>query len=210
MVQVILANASNLEATKVWDKFESKIKIATKNYQGVAHQKNGEIYFDINEAAAGDVINNPYQLLFHEGAHNIDFLNARNGEYFSEYYENNALIKAIKKDLQKLIEDKMAQLQIEENQAYENLRSELRKNFTLKDRANFSDILSAYSDNDYNLGVGHPKGYWQKSGDALKSREVFADFMDAAITNKVAYEMLKQYLPTASKVFEEMLKELLK
>ena len=58
---------------------------------------------NINETAKGDAASKPYQNLFHEGGHNIDFLNAQNGKYFSERYKNGALLQAINDDFSDLL-----------------------------------------------------------------------------------------------------------
>ena len=59
------------------------------------------------------------------------------------------------------------------------------------------------------MGAGHSKKYWQDGGEAVKSREVFAGFLDAALANAEAFNLLNRYLPTASKTFDEMLDRLL-
>lgn len=52
--------------------------------------------------------------------------------------------------------------------------------------------------------------YWLKGGRALKSREAFAEFMEAGLVNAPAYKILCRHLPTAAKTFDAMLEELLK
>ena len=41
-------------------------------------------------------------------------------------------------------------------------------------------------------------------------KEAFAEFIDSSIAGEESLAMLKKYLPTASKIFEEMMEELLK
>ena len=200
VVQVILANAPNIKAAQVWAKFEDRIKIGATNTKGSAYHKEGVLYFDITEIAKGDVINKPYQILFHEGAHNIDFLASEEGKRFSEIYKGGAFLKTIDFEFKELLSS---------FQSYEKLRKEWRK-YTRIERAALSDILSGYTDNKVSLGIGHNAEYWTAGGESIKSREAFADFFDAAIANESAYKLLQKYLPKTEVIFEEMLDELLK
>ena len=197
-VQIILANAPNHKAAEVWAKFENKVRIGAIDRGKTAVHFNGAIYFNINEVMRGDVINEPYQLLFHEGAHNIDHALAKNGQNLSEYYGDEALLKAIEKDFAKL----MPNIAV--------LKNNWIREYGLKERALLSDLLGLYSDGEHHLGTGHDRKYWLEGGRPRKSHEAFAIFMEASLANAPAYKILSRHLPTAAKIFNVMMEDLLK
>ena len=101
-------------------------------------------------------------------------------------------------------------LKVQPNTVYDKLKEEWERVYTKLDRADFSDIFSGYTNVRYNLGAGRDAAYWRKDGNSVRSGEAFAEFFDSAIANKATYAILKAHLPTAEKVFSEMLSELLK
>ena len=184
VIQVILANAPNPKAAQVWSKFEGEIKIAATDYKGTAIHKGGLLYLDVAEVAAGDAINKPYQILFHESVHGIDYHNRENGKYFSEWYKEGAFLKAIKADFEELISATKSKLKTKsEEEAYANLQHEWKK-YSRITRALLSDLLSAQTNNKYNLGIGHNAKYWQDGGETIKYHEGLSDFAEAALVNK--------------------------
>ena len=163
--------------------------------------------------------------------------------YFSCRFKDGAFGKALKSDLDNLIENrkKILQAEVERkiaesdrewlikngylkpymkavpqnvlislDEIYNSLRIEFMSKYSRSEISGFSDIISAYSDGQYNFGAAHRQNYWLKGGNRAKIQEAFAEFMEAAIANEKSYELLKTTLPTAHKVFEEMLEELLK
>lgn len=92
--------------------------------------------------------------------------------------------------------------------AYSALKKELTSAYSAVERANFSDVFSGYTSGKYDLGYGHSQKYWKERGDFARSTEAFAEFFSAAIANPQSYEVLKANLPTAEKVFNELLDEL--
>lgn len=93
--------------------------------------------------------------------------------------------------------------------AYSALEDELRNAYSAIERANFSDVFSGYTSGKYDLGYGHSQKYWKDLGDFARSTEAFAEFFSAAIANPQSYELLKTNLPTAEKIFNELLDELI-
>ena len=94
--------------------------------------------------------------------------------------------------------------------AYAALEEELTSVYSAIERANFSDVFSGYTSGKYCLGYGHSQKYWKERGDFARSTEAFAEFFSAAIANPQSYEILKTHLPTAEKVFEELLDDLIR
>lgn len=210
LLQIALANAPNPKAVKVWEKFENQFKISQPAHKNTAYHESGVIYLDVDVAVAGDAIHTPFQVLFHESAHAIDFLNSVGDDFFSEHFRSGALFEAFKNDFDHLLKNEMSRLQSDKDHACESLCKIWRSQHSLKNRANFSDLLNAYTDGEHTLGAGHSKNYWLRGGQSAKSREIFAGFMDAALANATAFDLLKRQLPSTSKVFDEMLDELLK
>lgn len=244
-IQEILVSAPNSEAVSVWRKFEKRLKIAATEAMKMEN-KDEYLLLNLERLEAGEATSKPYQKLFHEGAHAIDFLNGVGGKYFSEIYKNGAFLKAINADLENLIEAKHAELQavldkkasaldwdwlirnryasiadrrkgkisfrlkVQTNTVYDKLKEEWERVYAKLDRANFSDILDGYTTGRLNLGAKHEANYWSQGGKSVRSGEAFAEFFDSAIANQAAYAILKTHLPTAEKIFSEMLSELLK
>ena len=93
--------------------------------------------------------------------------------------------------------------------------TEMKANYSLLDRSSLSDTFEGYAYSHYALefrfGSGHGKEYWQwAKGRERISHETFAHFVESAIANPGSLEVLNKFLPTASKVFDEMLDEILK
>ena len=75
-----------------------------------------------------------------------------------------------------------------------------------------SDILEGATKGKIQCGVGHGKKYWRKrTYNGIEhglATEAFAEMIDSAIANPESLELIKKYLPTAYKVFEEMIEAL--
>ena len=97
--------------------------------------------------------------------------------------------------------------------AYQALEKEIRTIPKLAG-ARLSDILSGVTKDRYHGYTHHTSTYW-KGGtingvEHALMKEAFAEFIDSSIAGEESLAMLKKYLPTASKIFEEMMEELLK
>ena len=101
-------------------------------------------------------------------------------------------------------------LKVQANTVYDKLKEEWERVYTKLDRANFSDVFDGYTTGRLNLGAKHEANYWSQDDKSVRSGEAFAEFFDSAIANQAAYAILKTHLPTAEKIFSEMLSELLK
>ena len=115
----VVENTKHTKAAQVWGKFEGEVRVGSVTEKRAYHM-SGKIYFDIAETAAGDTISTPYQTIFHEGGHLIDWWNLKfndttwRHEYFSLRYKNTAFLKALDKDFKRMIDAKKAELQAEQ------------------------------------------------------------------------------------------------
>ena len=111
----IVETTQHSKAAQVWCKFEDRVN-PTLRTDDRAFQQGSKIYFNLDIAAAGTTVGNPYQVIFHESGHFIDWLKSsinnakRRYEYFSQSYRSEAFLKAIDKDLKKLIDAKIAEI----------------------------------------------------------------------------------------------------
>ena len=60
-----------------------------------------------------------------------------------------------------------------------------------------------------NAGLGHGKNYWKNSVEN-QSVEAFAEFYASSIANKDSLKVLKNYFPKSYKVYNEIIKEMIK
>ena len=266
----IVENAQHQIAAQVWGKFEKELDVKLHN-KSLSYHSWGTLHLNIERIATGDGLN-PYQVLFHEAGHFIDWTwkvnpNTEGNQYISESYKNGAFLKAINKDLKALIDSKSAQIEasrlarraeiqslidardwqklyregllskvdyealdsryttsakrkkiiesvlsvkVSKDEALKAVAKEIETRTRATTRADLSDILDGYSGGKVNMLAGHGKKYWKDGGNHARATEAFAEFLDSAIANPESYELLKQTLPTAEKVFNEMLEELLK
>ena len=249
----ILNQSANSKAAQVWGKFEKEIKVADAHYvppKGMpeAYHSQGSLYFDVDKISKGDKISKPYQTLFHEGGHCIDYLNRdkATGDFFSVRYKNGEFAKALHSDVDKWISDFKSEFtrhfqnnnvqwfldnkfiskgalnvdgtlpnyfKYRKDFAYQALEQEIR-NIDIIVRADLSDIIEGITKRKVFCGVGHGRKYWQnRTVNGIEHglmKEAFAEFLDSVIANEESFKILQKYLPNASKVFDEMMKELLK
>ena len=115
-VRDLVEGTKHTNAAQIWCKFEDEMRVGSATSAETYHQ-GGKIYFKTKAVAAGDTISTPYQTLFHEGGHLIDWLNLKfnnatwQNEYYSLRYKSGAFIKAIDKDFKQMIKTKKTALQ---------------------------------------------------------------------------------------------------
>ena len=114
---------------------------------------------------------------------------------------NETELKALIKDLKK-----ESFVKVRKAQAYNRVQEEVKKLDNLH-KHDLSDILEGATRGKIQCGWGHGLSYW-KDATSLPI-EAFAEFFSAHMSCKESLETLRKYLPKSSKVFEEMLEELL-
>lgn len=98
--------------------------------------------------------------------------------------------------------------------AYATIENEIRA-MTNAQKADLSDIFEGATRCKVQAGWGHGSGYWRDQDrfagkNAGVAKEAFAEYMSAYMANPESLEQLRKWLPETSKLFEEMLEELLK
>lgn len=104
--RVDACQSSDLQA--VWDKYETKIKVAKVDHQGGAYCQGDNIYVNIAADAKGRSWSAPYATTFHESGHAIDGLAAQlgsvNGQWhLSSTYKNGLFPQTIKDEVNDLV-----------------------------------------------------------------------------------------------------------
>ena len=104
--RVDACQSSDLQA--VWDKYETKIKVAKADHKGGAYCQGDNIYVNIAADAKGRSWSAPYATTFHESGHAIDGLAAQlgsvNGQWhLSSTYKNGLFPQTIKDEVNDLV-----------------------------------------------------------------------------------------------------------
>lgn len=98
--------------------------------------------------------------------------------------------------------------------AYNSVASEICE-MSNADKADLSDLFSGATLNKCEDGWYHDRGYWRPKGSGEDftlmrlSHEGFAEFFSAHTANQESLDVLRKYLPESTKIFEEMLEELI-
>ena len=96
---------------EVWNKNEGKIDIAETDSKDGSSCDYYHLYLDMDAISKGSDFEKPYQVVFHESLHAIDYLNAKRvegkGTLFSSRYKDGIFPKTITKEVKGLIKQKM-------------------------------------------------------------------------------------------------------
>ena len=98
--------------------------------------------------------------------------------------------------------------------AYRSVASEICE-MSNADKADLSDLFSGATLNKCKDGWYHERDYWRPKGSGEDftlmrlSHEGFAEFFSAHTANQESLDVLRKYLPESTKIFEEMLEELI-
>ena len=101
---------------------------------------------------------------------------------------------------------------------YKNAIAELTKDLTSsKDDSEYMDVADMVEGATHGLlrpgGWGHGIEYWKPRADCGKEEnlatEAFAEMTSAELSNPTSLEFIKKHLPTAYKVYQEMIQSLL-
>ena len=87
-----VVNSPDQNASAVWKKYESGIKVADPNYKGHPHCRGDTIHVNGARDAKGNSYEMPYQVTFHESGHAIDSLARKtvtgNSNFFARHYSS--------------------------------------------------------------------------------------------------------------------------
>ena len=205
------------EIQDLWRKYKDEVLIYNPFYDGWEAYYDPEtktVLININDCRSGSRFESPYQVAFHEFAHNIDFklnekINGNGSAAYSETYKDGLLGKTAKKEAADFIENYRAGMEKEKgspvsiNEACEKISEELSLKIPLMERADLSDIFEGATDGKINLGVGHGKDYWKTRDNGI---EIFAEIFSASVCNRGSLNAIKEYFPETYKVFMDIVR----
>ena len=92
---------------KIWNRFAQSLYSIDENYLKTSHYDpvSGGVRLNIEDAAIGDLLLAPYETVFHEYAHQIDYLlnNSSKEKAFSEIYKGGILGKKIEEEVEQAL-----------------------------------------------------------------------------------------------------------
>ena len=199
----------------LWNKYEDKLRVHDINYGSASDipmadkDVSGEygIFINLNRDVKKTDYLNEYQQIFHEFFHCIDFIA---GNTFTWSYKPYAFANTIKADVEAI--------------GYFNDMQQSTAPEDIRKRAYLFDILGGVLNRD-KIGTldgkgkefGHDNDYWEKDIDvhgeivylARIAAETFANMASSAITNIDAFNLMKDKLPNAYKMFIDILKKMI-
>ena len=175
------------------------------------------VYLNISTEAKGSTIATPYQVVFHEFGHHMDYiLNRRYGDgnsnkAFTETYQGGIFGKTIKMEARAAIESYWKQTNgnapMNTREAEKQFCQYIRNNYSMIARGDISDMFEpVMATTQYPFGAGHGSSYWRTRDNG---KEGFAEMYSAKVNNPESWAVINQYFPESVKIFEEMLKVVL-
>ena len=168
------------------------------------------VYLNITKASQGSSYQTPFQVVFHEFGHHMDFIfnrkygNGDNTKGFSETYKNGIFGQTLKKEAKQAILDFAKRKDItDSSEAERKFIKDISSKYSLIARSDISDMFEPVTTKDYPFGVGHGKSYWKKRDNG---KEGFAEMYSAMVNNPESWKAINEYFPESVKIFEEMLK----
>ena len=202
MAQKLLASGND-DAIKLYGKYKDDIAITNPRVRTRAYfsPQTGGIAVSVKNAIAGSDYEEPFQVLFHEFGHNVDWLaggkNART--YLSnQVFNGKRLGDVIMSDFQAF---KQAIGASDNSELIKMLKAE---GMDKKTCGNISDILEACTYRSYPLGIGHGSSYHMKPG--ATEKEFFAEVLDSSVCNSASYNQMKRLFPNAVDMVWQMIK----
>lgn len=91
-MQRMVDGSTDETAKAVWEQVNPKIGVADTKSRGREHQSFGRIYVNVKKNATGDMVYKPYEPIFHESGHAIDWIRSSDGSgagsFLSTTYKN--------------------------------------------------------------------------------------------------------------------------
>lgn len=106
----IINSCENPNLKKLWEQYESDIKVGNAKHDGRAYCSGSKLYVNGENSVKGTSWQKPYQVFFHESGHAIDFLASDKisgtTSYASFNYKNELFPQTIKDEVQELVNEK--------------------------------------------------------------------------------------------------------
>lgn len=201
-----LLDSGNADAINLYGKYANDLAIVNPRVRTQAYfsASRGGIAVSVKKAIAGSNYEAPYQVLFHEFGHNVDW--AAGGKNPIVYLSNKPVngVRLIDTILSDYATFKQGLGASTDSEVITALKAE---NMPLSVRGNISDILEKCTGRSYPLGIGHGTAYHNKPGTTEK--EFFAETLDSCLTNPEAYKQMQRLFPNAVNLVWEMVKGVL-
>ena len=198
-----LLSSGNDDAIKLYGKYKDDIAITNNRVRTRAYFSpgSGGIAVNVKNAIAGSDYEEPFQVLFHEFGHNVDWLA---GGKNRRVYLSNTPINGVR--LQDVIRsDYQAFMQKMGATTNSELITMLKnEGMDKKTCGNISDILEYCTHKSYPLGIGHGASYHFDIG--ATEKEFFAEVLDSSVCNSLSYEQMKRLFPNAVDMVWQMIK----
>ena len=204
-----------LNIRHIWDDCVDLFHVDNPKFRG-----KGAAYYSgidavkmcMSAAAKGDSISKPYQNVFHEFGHHMDYiLNRKYGNKdkltaYSETYKNGIFGQTLKKEAERFLQEFADTHNLK---ARAEIESEfckyVKKNLSLMERADISDMFEpVMKHNAFPFGAGHGLGYWKGRDNG---KEAFAEMYAAIVANEESLDQIKKFFPESYKIFIEMIED---
>jgi len=209
--------AGSDQAKRVFVKYVKGNKVRDSHFSGSAHY-NPELQ-EINMKFTDDLYNprGDGATFFHEHGHLVDNFASiiRKGQKTYEGVSHTAIGSIGDRDFYKAILDDI-QNYIERHVTAHNLsrveaQAAIKQRFSQADSAIYSavsDIYGGATGNKLRGHYGHSKEYWRQLPNALE-KEAFAHMFEASFDpSGKRLELIKEYLPDAYELFQNMMEEI--
>lgn len=168
------------------------------------------VYLNITKASQGSRYQTPFQVVFHEFGHHMDYIfnrkygNGDDTKGFSETYKNGIFGQTLKKEAKQAILDFATSKGINDSsEAEREFVKDVKLKYSLIARSDISDMFEPVTTYDYPFGVGHGRSYWKERDNG---KEGFAEMYSAMVNSPESWKAINEYFPESVKIFEEMLK----
>lgn len=212
-----LIDAADAEERRLFDEFESEIRIANGKLKDGAYYnpQDNAISLNVTQDARGSITSDRYKTILHESAHNIDHVASKTTRPFSYEYENGIFPKTLKQEAKNAISARLKHLKNSNpdatlEMAKASLRKELIQGYEKKAGRYVSDMFSGATSNEVSGLFGHRSSYWKKMGNPGVATEAFAQIYSASIANKSALSIIKSYFPKTYSIYRDIIKEMMR
>lgn len=194
-----LINDSINETGAVFKEYEKDLVYKDVDFHGTPNfsPRTKGIYLDIKKAISGDAIHMPFETLFHESGHMIDFLSGQ----MSVNYRSGELsfYKVITSEINSQIKEfGIGRFRAKVTNATMGLE--------MNQKSGLFDIIGGATKNKIRYRVGHPTSYWNSSS---VPKETFANIFAASLVeDKASYNAIKTILPKTVSFYNEIIKEM--
>lgn len=187
----LLASCERQEVKDIFGKYADELVCRESDLKRGAffRRADGGVHFNAANVKAGNDLEKPFEVAFHEFGHMVDWL-ANGKEY--DYLSNTELgglrlLDVLKKDFRAF--KKTCGV----TRAPDVINVLQAENLPKAARGNISDILEKMTGVSYPLGIGHGTDYHRRDG--ATEKEFFAEVLDSVVANPEGYAQMQRIFP---------------